>query len=76
MAEPHTRGRAVRAWVGTAVGASAGFLVGAGLYELIAPALEASQGWLRETQGLVWNLAPLLAVVGGILGYRIARRAR
>lgn len=61
-------------WVGVVVGAAAGFVVGWAVYTLATPVLEASDGLLRETQGLVWNLVPLMTVVGGVLGYRLAKR--
>jgi cell division protein FtsX len=61
------------AWFGAAAGAVAGFLLGWGIYALATPALEASDGLIRETQGLVWNLVPLLTVAGGVLGYLMTR---
>lgn len=68
------RPRSGMAWAGAAAGAVAGFLLGWGIYALATPVLEASDGWVRETQGLVWNLTYLLAVVGGVVGYLVGRR--
>jgi hypothetical protein len=62
--------------LGGLIGAVAGFLVGAGVYLLVTPALEASDGLLRELQGLSWNLVPGLAVVGAVVGVLIAQRRR
>src|SRR5690606_32768251 len=61
------------AWAGAALGALTGFLVGWGLYAALTPVLEASEGLVRELQGLVWNLVPLLTVGGGALGYVLLR---
>lgn len=43
-------------------------------YTLVNPVLEASEGLLRETQGLLWNLVPLLTLLGGVAGYLVGRR--
>ena len=63
-------------WAGAAAGALTGFLVGWGVYAALTPVLEASEGPVRELQGLVWNLVPLLTVGGGALGYVLSRRRR
>ncbi len=44
------------------------------VYLLITPVLEASPGWLREMQGLLWNLVPGLTVLGGLSGWMVAGR--
>jgi hypothetical protein len=71
---PRTRPLAIV--VGGLIGGVIGLLVGAGLYLLVTPALEASGGPLRELQGLSWNLVPGLAVVGAVAGVLIALRPR
>ena len=60
--------------VGLVVGAAVGLLLGLLAYELGAPVLEESGGPLRETQGLLWNLVPLLTVVGAFVGLWTAGR--
>lgn len=60
---------------GLLVGAVAGLLLGGVVYSLGAPVLERSGGWLRETQGLLWNLVPLLTVLGALVGVWVAGRA-
>lgn len=62
------------AWTGALIGAAAGLLVGWATYTLVNPVLEASEGPLRETQGLLWNLVPLLTLLGGVAGYLVGRR--
>lgn len=62
------------AWIGAGAGAVVGFLTGWGIYTLAVPVLESSQGWLRETQGLVWNVVYVLAVAGAVLGFWLVRR--
>jgi hypothetical protein len=61
-------------WIGAALGAILGFAVGAVVYVLLTPTLEASSGILRELQGLSWNLVPGLTVLGAILGWVLASR--
>lgn len=61
-------------WVGAGVGAILGFAVGAVVYVLLTPTLEASSGVLREMQGFSWNLVPGLTVLGAVLGWVLARR--
>ena len=47
-------------------------------YLLMTPVLEASPGWIRELQGLSWNLVPVLTVLGGVTGWMLTgpRRPR
>lgn len=61
-------------WFGAAMGAILGFAVGAVVYVLLTPTLEASSGILREMQGFSWNLVPGLTVLGAVLGWVLARR--
>lgn len=56
------------------VGAVVGALVGALAYEWLAPLLDRRTDWLRETQGLLWNLVPVLGAVGAGVAYAVARR--
>ena len=37
------------------------------------PVLEESTGFLRELQGPLWNLIPLLVLVGILLGFWLGR---
>lgn len=53
---------------GALIGALLGFGTGAIAYLAITPILEASTGWVRELQGLSWNLVPGLTVGGVIVG--------
>lgn len=71
MSPPAPAPRPARSWrvvVAVVVGAGAGFIIGAGLYLLLDPWLEAQGGPLEEFQGLVFNLVPGLTVIGGGLG--------
>jgi H+/Cl- antiporter ClcA len=61
--------------LGTGIGAAVGFGVGAAIYLLLAPILEDSSGLVRELQGLLWNLVPLLTVCGALAGWLLMRRA-
>lgn len=63
-----------REWIGGGVGAILGFALGALIYILLTPVLEASPGFIRELQGLSWNLVPGLTVLGAVLGWMFARR--
>ena len=56
------------------LGALAGFGVGAVAYLAVNPLLEDASGWVRELQGLAWNLVPLLTVGGAALGGVLASR--
>lgn len=66
--------RPVRVLAVVLLGAAAGGLVGALVYEWLAPGLDARTDWLRDVQGLLWNLVPVLAVVGGLVALALARR--
>ncbi|MBD3783830.1 MAG: hypothetical protein IE926_12925 [Micrococcales bacterium] len=66
----------MRSVLGAVVGGLLGFTVGAVVYLGLTPVLERSTGILRETQGLLWNLVPLLALVGVVVGGWLARRHR
>lgn len=63
---------------GILLGAAVGLAVGLSVYLILTPVLEASTGLLRELQGLVWNLVPMLTVLGGagvgVIGWRLSRR--
>lgn len=54
--------------VGGLIGLVAGLALGALIYLPLSAWLETQTGLLRETQGLAWNLVPLLALLGGALG--------
>lgn len=64
--------------VGIVVGALLGFGLGAGIYVMVSPWLEAQTGLVREMQGMAWNLVPGLTLLGGGLGawWALARRGR
>lgn len=53
---------------GIVVGGLIGFAMGASVYLLLEPVLEDASGWIRETQGLLWNLVPLLTIAGAWIG--------
>lgn len=55
------------------LGAVVGGLLGATVYELVAPVLDRRTDALRDVQGLVWNLVPALAVVGALVAARLTR---
>jgi H+/Cl- antiporter ClcA len=66
-----------RGWFGAAGGAVVGFLVGAAIYLLLNPLLERSGGWVEETQGMLWNVVPVLTILGAIVGHQVmGRRSR
>ena len=54
--------------LGAIVGGAIGFAVGAAIYLLLNPVIEDASGWIRETQGLLWNLVPTLSVLGAVVG--------
>lgn len=58
------------------VGAAVGFGLGALVYLGLEPVLERSDGLLRELQGMLWNVVPLLTALGAVLGWRLAARRR
>lgn len=61
--------------LGVVVGGAIGFAAGAAVYLLLNPVLEDASGWIRETQGLLWNLVPILTVLGGVVGGLLQNRA-
>ncbi len=65
----------MRRWGITALGILVGFGLGAGIYLLVNPVLEASDGLVQELQGMLWNIVPGLTVAGGIGGWMIAARS-
>ena len=67
---PKRSGRLRRLW-GAIGGAAAGFVLASVAYLLMTPVLEASPGWIRELQGLSWNLVPVLTVLGGVTGWML-----
>jgi hypothetical protein len=64
----------MRTWGFVLLGGALGLAVGAAVYLSMNPVLERSSGLVREMQGLLWNLVPLLTVVGMVLGWWFARR--
>lgn len=50
-----------------------GAAIGALVYVMLNPVLEESTGFLRELQGPLWNLVPLLVLVGIGLGFWLGR---
>lgn len=74
---PGRRENRRRLW-GALGGGTAGFVLASSAYLLITPVLEASPGWVRELQGLSWNLVPGLTLLGGVIGWVVAgpRRPR
>lgn len=56
------------------LGGIAGFAIASVVYLLVNPVLEDSTSWVRELQGMLWNLVPLLTVAGTMLGWWIASR--
>lgn len=66
----------MRSFLGAVVGGLLGLVVGSSIYLVLNPVLEESSGLVREMQGLLWNLVPLLTLVGAGLGWWVARRRR
>lgn len=64
-----------RVVLGIVLGGLAGFAIGAGVYLVVNPMLEEASGWVRETQGLLWNLVPFLTVLGAVAGGVLAGRS-
>jgi H+/Cl- antiporter ClcA len=64
----------MRTWLFILLGGALGLAVATGVYLSLNPVLERSTGLVRETQGLLWNLVPLLTIVGVVLGWWFARR--
>lgn len=69
--------RGVRGVLSGLVGAAVGFIIATAVYLRVNPILEAANGPVRELQGLVWNIVPLLTVSGFVLGvWLMSRRPR
>ena len=66
--EPRQVGRAGLV-LAVLAGATLGFVVSALVYVLAGPVLERSHGLVRELQGLLWNLVPLLTLLGAAAGW-------
>lgn len=64
----------VRLLVSAVLGALIGFGVGGGIYLLANPLFEASDNWLEEFQGLLWNVVPLGTLAGLVAGVVFASR--
>ncbi len=64
-----------RVVLGILVGGLLGFALGAVVYVVVNPMLEEASGWVRETQGLLWNLVPFLTVLGAAAGGVLAGRS-
>lgn len=60
--------------LGGLAGAAVGFALSASVYVLVNPRLEAAEGAVRELQGLLWNIVPLLTAAGFALGLWWAAR--
>lgn len=71
---PRVSGPSARVVAAMLLGAVVGGLVGALAYEWVAPVLERRTDALRDAQGMLWNLVPLLAVVGAYVAGRIVHR--
>ena len=61
--------------LGVVGGGAIGFAVGAAVYLLLNPGLEDASGWIRETQGLLWNLVPVLTVLSALVGGLLLNRS-
>lgn len=58
-------------------GAVLGLALGAGLYSLVVLVLERAGEPLVELKGFAWNLVPLSALAGAVLGgWALSRRQR
>ena len=64
----------MRTWVFILFGGALGLAVATSIYLTLKPILEESTGLTRELQGLLWNLVPLLVLLGMLLGWWFARR--
>lgn len=71
---PARRPRWLPTLLAAGIGAAIGFGVGAAIYQLLAPVLENSGGLVRELQGLLWNLVPMLTICGSLAGWWLLRR--
>ena len=65
-----------RVVLGILVGGLVGLALGAAVYVVVNPMLEDASGWVRETQGLLWNLVPFLTVLGAVVGGMLGRSTR
>ena len=70
----HPRRERSRRIIGILIGSLFGFGVSTVVYVLVNPILERSSGLLRETQGILWSMVPVLTAVGAVVGYLIAKR--
>ena len=59
----------MRSFLSAVVGDLLGLAAESSLYLVLNPVLEESSGLVREMQGLLWNLVPLLTLVGIALGW-------
>ena len=62
--------------LGAIAGAAVGFGVAWVIYVSLVPVLEDRDDWLRELQGFLWNVVPLLTVGGAVLGWWFVRARR
>ncbi len=70
----HLQASSMRTFLVAVVCGLLGFAVGSAIYLVLNPVLEESGGLLREMQGLLWNLVPMLTLVGVALGVWGVRR--
>ncbi len=66
----------MRTVLAAVVGGLLGFALGSAIYLVLNPVLEESTGLLREMQGLLWNLVPVLTLAGVALAAWDVRRRR
>jgi hypothetical protein len=64
-----------RVVLGIMAGGMVGLALGAAVYMVLNPVLEDASGWVRETQGLLWNLVPFLTVLGAVVGALLLGRS-
>lgn len=62
--------------LGATVGAAVGFGMAWVIYVSLVPVLENRDDWLRDLQGFLWNVVPLLTVGGAVLGWWFVRVRR
>lgn len=70
------RRRTLASLLGATAGAAVGFGVAWVIYVSLVPVLEDRDDWLRELQGFLWNVVPLLTVGGAVLGWWFGRARR
>jgi hypothetical protein len=63
-------------WSSALLGTVVGLLVGVGLFLLVDPRLESAGGALEDLQGLALNVVPGCALLGLLVGARLAGRRR